>query len=656
VEADGHRILLNGSPIALRGVLHWGHEPHRVAPAPTPEQVRREFRQLRDMGLNTVCLCMWYAPEHFYDIADETGMLLWQVQPVWQSPMDEADLPEYRRLYESFMRRDARHPSVVVVSATCEHPSFHPALAAWWWDTARRRLPDRLLQLQTAFFRWADPGRTDLHDEHTYDNSNRWVSYLQDVQEHLDTLPPRPFVMGETALFTSWPDVGGLAQRLGGRRPWWVPCTLEHQRRLEGQWSARFGPETVERFRRGGDRFNLLNRKFQVEQFRRYPRHAGLVMNHLRDVPRCQCGLMDDLERWRFAPDECRGWLGDVALLLDTPAQRRAFAAPVDRSRLDIALLVRNDGPREVAGHLEWTMRIDGAETAGRTGRLVCPPGAIRSRTAALALPEVDRPTPARLEATLPGVVGNAWDLWLFPAPHDWPRQAVRLSAIGFDRADAEPDPLERCYSRGYGLPARRWCLLLPDPARLAPNLQAWPHGEPPPADVATVLTHTLTPAVLDLLEGGGRVVLLTSRTAGGLGARYESLYGAVPLVPERWPLHDGDSAWVVDLLGYDLMRRAGRVIPTELFADEIEPIVRMVSTHDERSRARMLDLAFQTRVARGLLIASSLDHFEAAGQHLLRLFLDETHAAEDWTDKRLERSALEDRIHHRGAEDTEVG
>src|SRR5262245_16089569 len=93
-------ILLNGKPLLLRGILHWGHEPDHIAPAPTPEQVRAEFARLRELGFNCVCLCMWYPPRWYYDIADETGMLLWQEHPVWKSPMEEELIPEYQRAFE----------------------------------------------------------------------------------------------------------------------------------------------------------------------------------------------------------------------------------------------------------------------------------------------------------------------------------------------------------------------------------------------------------------------------------------------------------------------------------------------------------------------------------------------------------------------------
>ena len=322
VAAVGPHILLNDSPLFLRGILHWGHEPKHVAPTPTPAEVRRQFESLKALGFNMVCLCMWYPPRYFYDIADEMGMLIWQEHPVWQSPMEPEDRDEYEHLYAAFMRRDRNHPSVIIISATCEHPCFEPVLADWWWRTARRRLPDRLLQVQTANFALADPEQTDLHDEHTYEDSNRWVSYLDDLQAHLATLPPKPFVMGETVLFTSWPDTGAIAKHIAEERPWWLPKCFDHQRQLEQQRERHYGSAVVDRLKRQGDRFHLLGRKFQMEQFRRFTNHGGLVMNQLRDVPQCQCGMMDDLGRWRFSAPQCREWLADVVLLLLTPQHR----------------------------------------------------------------------------------------------------------------------------------------------------------------------------------------------------------------------------------------------------------------------------------------------------------------------------------------------
>lgn len=84
------------------------------------------------------------------------------------------------------------------------------------------------------------------------------------------------------------------------------------------------------------------------------------------------------------------------------------------------------------------------------------------------------------------------------------------------------------------------------------------------------------------------------------------------------------DSDWAVDLLHHDLTRRYTRAIPSEELgiADRVDPIIRLVFTHD-RGIPKVSDSAFATRVGRGLLLASSLDHTEDAGQYLLRRMME---------------------------------
>lgn len=620
LRVDGTRILLNDSPIHLRGVLHWGHEPRHMAPAPTPQQAREEFAALRAMGFNCVCLCMWYPPRWYLDLADETGMLIWQEHPNWHAPMDDDLLPEYRRLYSAFLRRDRNHPSVVIVSATCEHPCFHPQLAQWWWEQARAMLPGTLLQVQTASFAWADHERTDLHDEHTYDNSNRWVNYLADLQDTLATLPVKPFVMGETIAFSSWPDFEGLARAIGGERPWWLPASFESGRRFERESAGRYGPEIVERLRRQSNRHHLLGRQFQIERFREYPNHAGIVMNHLRDVPACTCGFKDDLDRWRFTPDQTRGWLADAPLILRTPEHRRTFVAGT-RDRVEV--LLSNFGRTAFDGEVRLSIEAPGAPKPTFMERgLRCAPGEVASVEFDVPWPgtEGDRPQRVRLTARAESLEPNSWDIWLFPAAPTQPQPRVyRLDGLPFDSADAAPDELERGYSRGFGLPVKRWINRLPDPARLAPHLPAWRFDEPIPSDAHTILTHRLTHAIIDFMAAGGRVVLLASKARGGLGTNYEWFFGQCPLVIEEPPLCECDSEWIVDLLGMDLTRTYARMIPVEDLGlvDCVDPLVRCVYTHDQR-RPRIFDMLFHTRVGKGMLTVSSLDHSDPAGRYLL--------------------------------------
>lgn len=621
---DARQILLNGQPVFLRGVLDWGHEPRHISPTATPEEIRARFTTLRRMGFNLVCVCMWYPPRYFFEIADETGMMLWQEHPVWKSPMGDEHIPEYQRQFTRFFRRDRNHPSVVMVSGSCEHERFNPKLASWWWGRVRALMPDRIAQIQTAFFAWTDQTKTDAYDEHTYDSCGRWARYLEDLQIDLHQLPPRPFVMGESILYTNWPDTKALVAAkdpiagigANASRPWWLPLGLDAAIRFEEEIAGRFGAPVLQAFKKRAHRYHLEGRKFQLELFRQYPNHAGLVMNHVNDVPSCRCGFRDELDRWYFDPEQTRPWLCDAPLLLRTESHLRGLRSG---TTVEVAVGVSNFSPRAVETTLG--LAVVGADLKPiESDRISASPGEVAWRQCHLTLPATAKPARVEVRASATGLVGNAWRLWSLPAPTPPPRGAVRLAGIPFDEADRELEFEDKAYSSGWGSPVRSWTPLLPDLEQLAPRLPAWPSGSRVPEGTSAVIAHTLTPPVVDFLVGGGRVVLLFSRARGNPPVKYVNLWGQLPLIIESGPLGPGDAEWVGDLLDHDLSRRSVRAVPVgELGLDgALEPVVRLVYCHDIVDRPRLMDFVATARVGQGLLVLSGADHSTPAGRYLL--------------------------------------
>ncbi|MFG0284791.1 MAG: glycoside hydrolase family 2 protein, partial [Phycisphaerales bacterium JB039] len=444
--SDNKRILLNGAPVFLTGMLDWGHEPETGAPAPAPEVVRARFEHLKAMGFNLVCICMWYPPEWFYDIADETGMMLWQEHPVWKSPMRPELNDEFKAQFDRFFRRDVNHPSVVIVSGSCEHERIEPEIAEWWWSTARQMLPDRLVQVQTAFLEWGESDRSDVHDEHTYETMGRWVQYQQDLEDELNTRSARPFVMGESILYATLPPVRELRQRYGDDLPWWAPIRMGELEAFCDDVEQRFGPEALERFNRDGRNWHLAGRKRQMEVFRQRPSHAGLVMNHLRDVPACPCGFQDDLGAWRFEPAETRPWLAPAALLLRTPGELRGFAGG---QRLACEIGVSNFGPERLRGRARIEIRSL-RERESIEVDLDAPCGEVIWAPIEIDLPRAADPTPVAVRAEMDGAEANAWTLWAMPE-RAIPDGVAIADVAGFTEAERALTFEERKYSSGWG-------------------------------------------------------------------------------------------------------------------------------------------------------------------------------------------------------------
>lgn len=635
---DNRRILLNGTPIQLRGVLHWGHEPRHIAPAPTREQVRAEFAELKLRGFNCVCLCMVYMPEYYYEIADEVGMLIWQEHPVWKAAMGDELLPEYKRLYGEYFRRDRNHPSVVLVSGSCEHEMFNPELAAWWWKEAERELPRTLKQVQTAFFAWADPGQTDLYDEHTYDNSGRWVDYMRDVRAAIDALedPRKPFILGETIISNAWPDIAALraAQEGAGdvsvavnrpagvgaappASPWWISRGLDQCEALEEGIERRWGLATLHRFRMQAHRHNLNLRKFQCEVLRMDPANGGWVMNHIRDVPACRCGFMDDLGRWRYEAHELRGFLSDSALLLATGDHRRAFFGG---ESVRAVLQLCNFSPRALAVQANVEIVVGGKTVSSQGVELSARCGELGTAPISLGIYESDRPLELLVRAAIDGVTENEWRLWVLPRERPAAPPPLVHAAGTFTEDELSLEFEERKYSSGWGLPCATWRPQAQIPRELVEGAGAWTEGS---LASGVVVTHRLTEAVVRHMEGGGRVLLLASRAAGGMDARTVMQWGGVPLIIESeeiaWPVRRGESNAVVDMLHLDLSRHFQRMVPTGEagIADVVEPIVRFIYTHDS-GKPSVFDAAFAVGVGDGMLVVSSLDHGGDAGRWML--------------------------------------
>src|SRR5690606_36877241 len=296
---------------------------------------------------------------------------------------------------------------------------------------------------------------------------------------------------------------------------------------------------------------------FQAEVLRTVPRHAGWVMNQIRDIPQARLGFMDDPGRWRFTPQQLRPWLDGAIVTLRTPDHGRGSTGG---RAVEADIGISNYSGAAVQGPVEVAL---GDRAAGSVA-VRAEPGEIAWGRASLALPAVAAPTRVRVAATTAGVTPSTWDLWVFPPTGDVPDGVVRLEGLPYARKDLEPEFEERCYSSGWGLKCRTWKPSLPHPESVIFKAPLWRFDAPMAPGVRVVVTHKLTRGLVDFVARGGRVLLLANRTPGGLGTRFLTLCGQVPLVIEAPPLAAGDAAWVADLLHHDLMRRNARAIPVE--------------------------------------------------------------------------------------------
>ncbi|MCC7478479.1 hypothetical protein IT575_08455 [bacterium] len=601
IETSGSQFLLNGEPLYIRSALNWGYYPRIVAPCPPPDVVREEFRQLKAAGFNAETVCLVNMPDYFYDLADEMGVLIWQEYPSWHCTFAEKDRASYERLYERFMARDRNHPSIILrsmsVEAGVEDQSVMDTLYAMG-----KSMTDTPIQDNNSWFSHSNIATTDWYGEDNYFNNPQWERHLMGrLPRQLDALPAKPYLIGESILFNTWPDTEALISVINppsyeelmrgvdpkfrgsvrfalpgpvgpvsmdqpstysaiapqGGWPYWFPRCMDSVLETEAKLRARYNaglPEGEDIIRdyllpQSYD-YAMQSRRFQMELMHADPRYAGYTVNCIRDMPLIRAGLLDDLDRPRWTPEQW-AWHGDHT---DSPVHVGDYD-PAERKPGEPGRLDRKH-----------------SEASGSAAPLNC---------------NVMAGGYTQLEGLLPS--------WVTPLP-----------------------------------------LTSDEVLTLNPNKRP-PRTLGADNAVEVVLTSVLTHDLVGFLARGGAVVLLASKWPGGFNTVSHMHWRDAVLVPPVGPIGDDSKApqgfepltclQVLRLQSYDLIRDYSQVVPVDELGitHEVDPLIRLFDTHD-LDNVITFDQVFATHVVgdasdsskTGLLIVSSLDHSGAAGGWLL--------------------------------------
>jgi beta-glucuronidase len=128
IAARGRQLLLNGKPLAIRGVNRYD-ELGAFGPNPPMQLVEDELRLMKQTGVNLIRTHYPQSPE-FLALCDRTGILFMQELPInwwgveWYGKedlvQDERILDLARPMLETMIRRDKNHPCVIIWSMANE--------------------------------------------------------------------------------------------------------------------------------------------------------------------------------------------------------------------------------------------------------------------------------------------------------------------------------------------------------------------------------------------------------------------------------------------------------------------------------------------------------------------------------------------------------
>ena len=337
---------------------------------------------------------------------------------------------------------------------------------------------------------------------------------LQDMEQLMETFTPawrntKPWLFGEYCDSDTLRDLAVVRQSYGVEKLRWESDDISINPLLapvmKKEFYCHFHDERVlkngiadnyARLQELSKAHSLVHRKVTIEHTRAFPEIGGYNVTVLRDTPLCPSGMFDDLGNPKFdlAPfraandavvivpawDLTRIWLGADRVKYQ---ERYNF---VSESSYGLHILLSNYGPADVRDvAVEWQLcledsiimsdKLSGTDVErGKVGELCC----VRFK-----LPRVNIPQTYALRVTakhLGGQVYNEWPVFVYPKPTGIDNQIGLYDPGGFFSG------VEKLYD--------------------VVNLS---DGKTIPDELPFVLTSWLSPAILNYVRNGGRVLLM---------------------------------------------------------------------------------------------------------------------------------------------------
>ncbi|WOO41321.1 glycoside hydrolase family 2 protein [Rubellicoccus peritrichatus] len=117
VKTEGCKLLLNGEPVRLLGYNRHEYFPN-YGPSTPYSQMVADIQILKDTGCNFVRGSHYPQDQHFLDLCDELGMLVWEEALGWgqrEKQLTDKRFQEHHRVsLEEMVARSYNHPSIII--------------------------------------------------------------------------------------------------------------------------------------------------------------------------------------------------------------------------------------------------------------------------------------------------------------------------------------------------------------------------------------------------------------------------------------------------------------------------------------------------------------------------------------------------------------
>ncbi len=425
VQTDGHKILVNGRAIHLRGTLECCVFPKTGHPPTDGESWKKIYAKLKDYGMNHMRFHSWCPPEAAFSEADKAGVYLQVECPLWKNQgvefKGDADQDEWLfRESERIIGAYGHHPSFILFNSGNEpYGRDKDFLAAWttYWKQKDSR------RLYTCSSGWPENEENQFHV--TPDpRLQRWGEELKSringrapetVTDYYDFCRKRdvPVITHENGQWCVFPDFKEMKKYTGFLKP-------KNYEVFQDIMKRRGMADKSEAFLYASGKQQLLCYKEEIESNLRTENISGFQLLGLTDFPGQGTALVGVLNAFWEDKGYCEAqdfhrFCSEIVPLARLP--RRIFR---ENETITADLDLYNYSDREYE-NAELTVSVkDSKGKALSTQKL----GSGKSLTRGLnrlspfsfSFEGLESPARYTLEVQFPetGAVNN-WDVWVYP-------------------------------------------------------------------------------------------------------------------------------------------------------------------------------------------------------------------------------------------------
>ncbi len=117
IEARAGKLWLNGKELILKGYNR--HEWHpNFGPSTPGLQMVADLQMMKDLGCNFVRGCHYHQDQHFLDLCDELGFLVWEENLGWgqreKTFASKRFCEDHQQALEAMLEASFNHPSIII--------------------------------------------------------------------------------------------------------------------------------------------------------------------------------------------------------------------------------------------------------------------------------------------------------------------------------------------------------------------------------------------------------------------------------------------------------------------------------------------------------------------------------------------------------------